>query len=492
MTGLHHSLEVRRRVTYENSIIFGKLESYRQNYTFSIAECSGIIKVIAGKNSSEFSEGGSLMVLLPADACGFFFFIFMLIIIVSVVSSVFKSAQNVGGSQGATDLSNALNELKQEQAKKATGTTYSTPYSYPQAEVKRPPINWNMIRLNMSKEQINECFDMQALAKGVKKDDLYKYVKIDKLRSLFPDVQLRDMVDMDFFEKRLKEIAMTAVAGTATYGAVKSVIDKMPKTDSGGVPYTSLKQRAVDTIRNTVEENYKEIKDTARKDIRQAAPLIADKYNKAKTAATNTVRDVTQALEQDNSGMSEAYQGLQEYKKDTAWELQKAQEGLNREVEAAKQEAERIKRAAKMEAEKLKAAALQDANRLKQTAHEDTNKFLQKAASMAVSGAAVKAVADITGKVQKTAEKASPYTAALGTAAGTIASAVTTQIQEQPVRAQASGIKPLPIPGVMGSVKKNLEAIHNAISWKEINAEPAFMKPYEKYAALAGEFSEDD
>jgi hypothetical protein len=93
----------------------------------------------------------------------------------------------------------------------------------PRPVPSRPPIDWNMIKLNLSKEQIKECFDMEALAKGVKKEDLHNYVFIDRLRNHFSEPQLQDMIDMEFFTRadRAKAAAVTALGASSLPGLGK-------------------------------------------------------------------------------------------------------------------------------------------------------------------------------------------------------------------------------------------------------------------------------
>jgi hypothetical protein len=74
----------------------------------------------------------------------------------------------------------------------------------------------------MTKEQIKECFDMDALSKGVKKEELYKYVNVDRMKNYFSEPQLADMMDMDFFQQSTKAAATAAVAGGTVAGGVMS------------------------------------------------------------------------------------------------------------------------------------------------------------------------------------------------------------------------------------------------------------------------------
>jgi len=145
------------------------------------------------------------------DAGGCMFFIFFIIIIISVISNVKKTTTGLGGgSIGGTllDIEKSLNQTGSQFTGMGTGTGAATPGSLgSQYLAKRPPINWRLIRMNMTKEQINECFDMQELRQGVKKEDLPKYVHLERLRQYFSDAQLQDFIDLAFFDNagRLEE-----------------------------------------------------------------------------------------------------------------------------------------------------------------------------------------------------------------------------------------------------------------------------------------------
>jgi hypothetical protein len=98
---------------------------------------------------------------------------------------------------------------------------------------------------------------------------------------------------------------------------------------------------------------------------------------------------------------------------------------------------------------------------------------------MAVKGATYSAVSDIASSVERSSEK--------------MLKTLTPERDKVPARQQTTGFKPLPVAGGIGAaVKQNLDAIHDAIRWKELVSEPAFIQPYGKYIALVGEFSEDN
>ena len=128
---------------------------------------------------------------------GCMFFIFLIIIVVSIVSSA-KKSKLTGGSGGGSllDLQNALKDANFQSA--LTGGTRPQGTSY--RKRRRPPINWRLIKMNMTKEQINECFDMAELRKGVKKEQLPNHVHLDRLKQYFSTAQLQDFIDLEFFE----------------------------------------------------------------------------------------------------------------------------------------------------------------------------------------------------------------------------------------------------------------------------------------------------
>jgi len=73
--------------------------------------------------------------------------------------------------------------------------------------------------MNMTKDQINECFDMDTLRRGVKKQNLPQYVHLDKLRQYFSDAQLRDFIDLDFFKNATQEDHFKMKSSLAPLGA---------------------------------------------------------------------------------------------------------------------------------------------------------------------------------------------------------------------------------------------------------------------------------
>jgi hypothetical protein len=117
----------------------------------------------------------------------FSFFTFAIIVIV-VISNVIQTAKKQGAQSG--NILGSVGNLLQ------TSTEAS-----PTAKPVRTPINWHIVKLNLSKEQMAECFDLAAFKSGVKKKDFPKYVYLDKLRKYFSDAQLQDMIDMDFFRE---------------------------------------------------------------------------------------------------------------------------------------------------------------------------------------------------------------------------------------------------------------------------------------------------
>lgn len=61
------------------------------------------------------------------------------------------------------------------------------------------PINWSLIRENLEPEEIRECFNTEALSRGVPVADLPKYVNLNKLRTYFTEEDLADLIDLDLF-----------------------------------------------------------------------------------------------------------------------------------------------------------------------------------------------------------------------------------------------------------------------------------------------------
>lgn len=102
----------------------------------------------------------------------------------------------------------------------AAGGGYTAPPQRRQR--KKPPINWNMIKLNLTKSQIKECFDMQALQRGVKKEELPKYVNLDKLKQYFSEAQMRDMIDLDLFTGAAAASAAATTSAAASMDAQRA------------------------------------------------------------------------------------------------------------------------------------------------------------------------------------------------------------------------------------------------------------------------------
>ncbi|MFP4497226.1 MAG: hypothetical protein ACLFQV_03350 [Vulcanimicrobiota bacterium] len=145
-----------------------------------------------------------LVFIQAADACGF---MFMMIVFGVIVFSVLKNSQkltDMSGGKGATPdqmLGNFLSSSMgiKQQGQSSNGLVTGNPYSLPVR--KGPPINWRLIKMNMTKDQMQKCFDLDKLRQGVKKRELYKYVHLDRLKNYFSEAQLRDMIDLEFFEK---------------------------------------------------------------------------------------------------------------------------------------------------------------------------------------------------------------------------------------------------------------------------------------------------
>ncbi len=149
---------------------------------------------------------------MAADPCGgIFLFIIVVIIVVNIIASITKSAKQLsevekkpiifGKMHGIDSTSNlSIKRLSEVEDLIASSGAYTSKRTK-KSRSKKVPINWYLIKVNLTKEQIEECFDMKALAQGVKKKDLPKYVHLDKLRQYFTEAQLRNMLDLDFFEK---------------------------------------------------------------------------------------------------------------------------------------------------------------------------------------------------------------------------------------------------------------------------------------------------
>jgi len=156
--------------------------------------------------------------LQTADSCAGIipFLVIFVVIIINVLSSAQKSGQPKGGGTLFDALSGTTGMTGSTGTSGGFDLGGSSPYSTPIAPVKksRPPINWNIIRLNMTQDQIAECFDMTALSRGVKKADLPQYVNLRKLRSYFSDAQLADMIDLDFFDAKPGVTETASLSGT--------------------------------------------------------------------------------------------------------------------------------------------------------------------------------------------------------------------------------------------------------------------------------------
>lgn len=179
------------------------------------------------------------------DAGGCIFFIFFIVIIISVISNANKATKGLGGgSIGGTllDIEKSLTQTGSQ----FTGTGTTAPGSLgSQYLSKRPPINWRLIRMNMTKEQINECFDMQELRQGVKKEDLPKYVHLERLRQYFSDAQLQDFIDLAFFENagKLEEEAFQGKSVLTPLGQEMKTLSQKASELPASMPDTAPAQR---------------------------------------------------------------------------------------------------------------------------------------------------------------------------------------------------------------------------------------------------------
>lgn len=183
-------------------------------------------------------------ILLQGDPCGsIFLFIVIVSIVVHFLNSVSKATRGgAGGGSlfgGGTTGSNVFSQF--EQSFKSGQFTGGTPFKpsplSPQdfaalstIPKKRPPINWNVVKLNLTKDQIQECFDMAALSKGVRKEDLPRYVYLDRLRKYFSDAQLADMIDVAFFDSGAARAARTMPGVSAKLGAITTTIAGQKKS----------------------------------------------------------------------------------------------------------------------------------------------------------------------------------------------------------------------------------------------------------------------
>jgi hypothetical protein len=135
---------------------------------------------------------------------GCFFFIIFTVIVISVISNVVQTAKKQGG-QLDSFLSGGGSLFQVQSASTTISDDSFTP------PVKQP-INWHILKLNLTKEQMAECFNLAAFRSGVKKKDFPKHVYLDKLRKYFSDAQLRDMIDLEFFEEyQRKETSQPSV-----------------------------------------------------------------------------------------------------------------------------------------------------------------------------------------------------------------------------------------------------------------------------------------
>lgn len=99
----------------------------------------------------------------------------------------------------------ADSSLKASVSSESASGGYSSARSFSQSR-RTFPVNWELIKLNLTPEQIMECFNVEALSSGnVKIEDLLNYVNIGRLKEIFSEPQLRDMIDLDFFEAKKRE-----------------------------------------------------------------------------------------------------------------------------------------------------------------------------------------------------------------------------------------------------------------------------------------------
>jgi len=188
-----------------------------------------------------------------ATACGPFFIIFIIIVVViiNVVTNMQKMNKSGGGSI-LGDFNEALKQMgdtttgQAGHSRRQGGSQYHPGAATILHKKKRPPINWNLIRLNLTPERIRECFDMDALRAGVKKEDLPKYVYLDKLRNYYTEPQLRDMLDLDFFEEGEKKF-QEFVPRSQTAGSLSSTLkqEKVKPVPSPKLPQRVPKSRYV-------------------------------------------------------------------------------------------------------------------------------------------------------------------------------------------------------------------------------------------------------
>jgi len=152
------------------------------------------------------------IIQMAADPCGgIFLFLLVVVIVINIIASITKSAKRLsevekkpiifGEMHGTGSTSNlGVKRISEVEDLVASSGAYTSKRTK-KRKSKKVPINWYLIKVNLTKKQMEECFDMKALAQGVKKKDLPKYVHLDKLRQYFTEAQLRNMLDLDFFEK---------------------------------------------------------------------------------------------------------------------------------------------------------------------------------------------------------------------------------------------------------------------------------------------------
>lgn len=136
--------------------------------------------------------------------CGLIFGIIVAIFVITSLSKAFKTVNTTVSTAFDPDNLNSAFEKLQSMDSGAMGTSYGAAAKKTYGK-KRPPINWNMIRLHLAPHEVEDCFDLSALKQGVKKEDLPQYVRLDRLKSLVPDKVLRSLIDLDFFEGSQEE-----------------------------------------------------------------------------------------------------------------------------------------------------------------------------------------------------------------------------------------------------------------------------------------------
>ncbi len=127
-------------------------------------------------------------------------FLIIIFVISRVISAVSKAASSSSGETAAAEkvhrlVSDLTTRLSTTQPAPIVETVRITPPSPGSTKL----VDWDLIRENMEPEEIRACFDVDALSRGVRTEDLPKYVRIDRLRRLFSDDQLSEMLNLDFF-----------------------------------------------------------------------------------------------------------------------------------------------------------------------------------------------------------------------------------------------------------------------------------------------------